>query len=403
MNNQTNKILKKFCSWLLILSVINLFIISLTPWISVENDSKEKVYYNFLTMEDSENIQINNVANYLFYIIILLWIIIIISSIFYISFSIYYVSEGYLRFARIMINTGYVAIAINILITSLIINLIRKITEMDGISLASIYLNINFVYIPLIIGFLSLIISIIYTYYIVFNVLKQKELLKSGKKQTYEALSINNPKKIVKKELFPENIVSDFNVDIKQIKSSEWLKSEKVQKIGLEIKSEPDAPEIKDYIEEEKSLENEEEDIKFKKSEEKIILEPFPSEKIKEKIKRSDELQTSQQFEQALSSAIEKNQGKMRSQIPSETLFETEHEHIKKITPQTEIQNEMQENLSINEKKDLKKKIHVRCPQCKFIFQFEQSENFTNIKCPKCGKEGVIKYPKELIRYPPQF
>jgi len=93
----------------------------------------------------------------------------------------------------------------------------------------------------------------------------------------------------------------------------------------------------------------------------------------------------------------------MRSQIPSETLFETEHEHIKKITPQTEIQNEMQENLSINEKKDLKKKIHVRCPQCKFIFQFEQSENFTNIKCPKCGKEGVIKYPKELIRYPPQF
>jgi hypothetical protein len=39
----------------------------------------------------------------------------------------------------------------------------------------------------------------------------------------------------------------------------------------------------------------------------------------------------------------------------------------------------------------VRKKINVRCPQCKYIFTFEKESGVTKIKCPKCGKEGVIK------------
>ena len=33
----------------------------------------------------------------------------------------------------------------------------------------------------------------------------------------------------------------------------------------------------------------------------------------------------------------------------------------------------------------------VRCPGCKNIFKVEKQGNVTEIKCPKCGKEGIVK------------
>jgi DNA-directed RNA polymerase subunit RPC12/RpoP len=46
--------------------------------------------------------------------------------------------------------------------------------------------------------------------------------------------------------------------------------------------------------------------------------------------------------------------------------------------------------LSQKEKEQIKK-FNVRCPQCKEIFSAEKSEEVTKIKCPHCGKEGIIK------------
>ncbi len=52
------------------------------------------------------------------------------------------------------------------------------------------------------------------------------------------------------------------------------------------------------------------------------------------------------------------------------------------------------------EKKDIResiknkdnKKYSVKCPECSFIFTKEKNEeSITKIKCPRCGKEGVIK------------
>ena len=74
-------------------------------------------------------------------------------------------------------------------------------------------------------------------------------------------------------------------------------------------------------------------------------------------------------FENALNSAIEKKQIKKEGKKTDEKIKENKKEILK---PQI-------------------RKFIVRCPQCKEIFSAEKSEGVTKIKCPHCGKEGVIK------------
>jgi len=49
-----------------------------------------------------------------------------------------------------------------------------------------------------------------------------------------------------------------------------------------------------------------------------------------------------------------------------------------------------QENLQINIDLD-KKSISVMCPKCKNIFSITKTSGVTSIKCPVCGKEGIIR------------
>jgi len=82
MSFEINKKLRSYCSWLIIFSIINLFILSLIPLVSVvENSSNDELYFNGIMMDRSEDSQIQNIANYLFFIIELLWIVIILNSI----------------------------------------------------------------------------------------------------------------------------------------------------------------------------------------------------------------------------------------------------------------------------------------------------------------------------------
>jgi len=210
MSFEINKKIRGYCSWILILCIINLFIISLIPLISiVENVSNDELYFNKIMMDRSENNQIKNIADYLSFIIDLLWIVIIMNSISYLSFS-DYLSKKFPRFSKIMINTSYINLIINILIFYLQINLIKKITENDNISLASVFSFIKFIYIPLIIRFLILFFSIMYTLYVILNVIKEKKFLKIGEKQIDEKFLIKTSKKIDKKEPFSEKIIPDY-------------------------------------------------------------------------------------------------------------------------------------------------------------------------------------------------
>lgn len=394
--------LKGLSSWLFILAIINLFIISLIPWISItENNTKNELYFDSTMMERSENAQIKSIANYLSYIIDLLWFVIISSSISCLIFSVY-LSEKFPRFSKIMINISHISLIINILMVYLQINLLKKITQMDNIYLASAFSFIKFAYIPLIIGFLLLIFSIIKSLYVILNFIKEKKFFKIGEKKIDEKHLISMPKKIVEKKPFSEKNILDFKLDIKPIEKGDWLKTEKEQKRSLEIESKSELLETEDYIINKKIFENEiEEEEKFIKSQDKINLEPFPAEKLKERSKESSEIPLSQQFEKALTSAVEKKHIEIKKQVPSETITGSKQEKYKETTEQTEIQNENKENLFSDEKKELIKKINVRCPQCKFVFTFEKKESITSIKCPNCGKEGVIKYLNEALKYPP--
>jgi len=63
-----------------------------------------------------------------------------------------------------------------------------------------------------------------------------------------------------------------------------------------------------------------------------------------------------------------------------------------KLKVMVEKQPQKKEDISpFNKEKPTKKKVSVRCPQCRGIFIIEKDEKITNIICPKCGKEGVIK------------
>ncbi len=60
-----------------------------------------------------------------------------------------------------------------------------------------------------------------------------------------------------------------------------------------------------------------------------------------------------------------------------------EESAIEKRQPETKIEE--------IERQPVKKKISVRCPQCKNIFTVEKDEDVTRIECPKCGKKGIAK------------
>lgn len=395
MSFEINKKLRSYCSWLIIFTIINLFIISLIPWVSiVENGSNEELYFDSIMMERSENSQIKNIANYLSFIIELLWIVIILNSISYLSFSIYF-SEKFPRFSKMMIYTSFINLVINILIFYLQINLIKKIIESDNLSMASAFSFIKFAHIPLIIRFLLLIFSIMYALYVILNIIKEKKYLKIGEKPINEKFLINRPKKIDKRESFHEKIIPDYTVNIKNIRSKELLESEKEQKLDLKIESKPGLLETKKF-------ENEkDEEAKFIKSKDKINSEPFPVEKPKERPKESGKIPLSQQFEKALSSAVEKKYTEKKGHVPLDTKFENKNEKLNKTEPQTDLKLENPENLENGENKEIKKKIKVKCPQCKFVFPVEKKGNITSVKCPNCGKEGVIKFINELLKYPP--
>ncbi|MDH7506915.1 MAG: hypothetical protein QHH15_03905 [Candidatus Thermoplasmatota archaeon] len=139
--------------------------------------------------------------------------------------------------------------------------------------------------------------------------------------------------KIVKKEPIPEKIISDF----KYLKGRDWLDYGEKQKTYTAF--EPDS-------EFSKSSEPFKRKNNFIKSDEKNNLGPFYFKKSETDLKESSE-------------KLEKNHDKVNLNIPSAIV---------------------------------KKKVNIRCPKCKFVFSVEKDENIIKVKCPKCGKEGVIKY-----------
>lgn len=423
---------------IIFLSIIGLILISLLPWISVTEDGlvKENLHFNFEMMQKSNNKQIKDLATDLIFINISFWVLTILGILSFIGVTIY-ASGKASRIGLILLVSGSATLIFSVLIVILNWIFIKTIKESNTISASAIiYTPINYAYIPLAFGILLLISSIRYTWVILPYSIQQ--LKSSTKEKKYAEKLVDNKKikseiitnkeKSAQEQTSLEPKIDEDRGEIEQWLTGEvqniekqavkgrYLEPEKEKQIELEEITTPEQP----FFEEEplnigekkpeKSTQAKEKIFKepYKKSKETPFmyynnrLEPFSPEKKEEKIKGLDDVGLTHSFEEALSSAIQKRQ----TETNMKDIIKTEVKDIKDKSnviskedkvekPMLKIQNEemlqTKEEISsqINEKS--MKKINVKCPQCKHITTIEKGEIITKIKCPNCGKEGVVK------------
>ncbi len=378
---RTAKKAKKLAISIVVSSIIGLILLSLLPWISVvENDSvKEDLYFNFEMMKKSSNEEISDLADDLNLINISFWALIILCLLSYIGATIQ-ISGKFSVLGNILLLIGCTALIFSILVIYLQLIISENIGKIDTISASTIYTPINYAYILLIPSFLILICSAIYTGITILHSIQKftssKKSMKDKKeeKKTNKKKSETKAKEPAKKDkLALEKKPLEPVTDEKRIQMEQWLTDQ--------------AHDMETQAAEEASLEPV---VKVKSK------QPFPEEKpldIEEKSKQPDELLASKSLEDALSSAIQKKQ----TEIEGQELLETENNKIEKKVeePKSEIQSnktsEENEEISPQIEESVKNKISIRCPQCKHTFIAEKGEGITKIKCPECGKEGVIK------------
>ena len=386
-----------------IFSIICLVLIFLLPWISVQEEDfvKEDLYFNFEMMSKSNNKQIRDLASYLNFIVILLLGLILLGILSKIGSIIYGLRSSSPK-GYIFLIIGGAILIFSILILVLQLIFIYTIKDIDGISASAIFPYMNYALIPFLFNILLLIYSIRY-FWVVFQYSTQqftslKKEKDSDIKQVYKKKSetITKEKPTLEKKSLKSKI-DDKRDEIDKLLIAEIKKMEKQpvkksyheikieDKINLEeiVTPEQSFPEIEPFeikemktekyspIQEKESLESYKE-IPFRNNNK---LEPFLSENKKEEIKKLDDKTLYPSLEEALSSAIQKKQIEIR----------------KRETIKDNIGTLKEEIAPFSREKPVKKKVSVRCPQCKGIFIIEKDEKITNIICPKCGKEGVIK------------
>ena len=348
------KLTKSFTIWIVVLSIIGLFLMSLLPLISVtENDSvKQDLYFNFDMMKKSNNHQILTLASEINLINIALWALIILGLLSYLGATIQ--ASGIKSLVgRLLLIIGCGTLIFSILVVDFQLIILENIGAMDDISAAAISPPIYYTYISLVPGFLILIFSVLYTMpvisYSIHN-LKNIKKTKKGKsekkkkpKKTIKKKDKIEAKKLIKKEKpVLEKVPIDPSTHEKQIEIGERLTGQ-----GVNIGEQTD----KENLQEPKK------EIKIEPEVTKPPKPPFPDEKtseVEEKKKESDKLPVSEPFKEALSP----------TDVKKETITKEEPE---------------------------KKKYKVRCPKCQNIFPIEKEGAITRIKCPECDKEGFVR------------
>lgn len=186
----------------------------------------------------------------------------------------------------------------------------------------------------------------------------------------------------VKQEEEPLKQIDDTNFEEK-IDKKPLVENEEITEEQPKIKEElPPPQENESKIQEEKNEEEIKPEINnenTKKS--KPVVSPFkPKEKTEETV-IPDDFGTPISFDNVLSSVIDKTQGKRKKKPIEEELDKDELD-------EEYDEEEIEEDTDIDEGKVI---ITVRCPECKQIFKVEKAGDITEIKCPKCGKEGIVK------------
>jgi hypothetical protein len=313
------------------------FILSVTPYYlqSVLDDLENAslvYYHNHIGMGYSYNKDIIDLTNISSQIIICFWLIIILGIIAFIGIMLY-TTDKLLKLPKKLIIIGGSTIFFGIIILYFYWNFLSAVNGINDVSLASM-VNVNFpikyIYLPLIMSFISLIGSVLYTKNI-FDMMKiDKEVIKDDRES-----------KIISKH--PRTIKAD----------SSTLKS-----AGFEKQS--GFSENKDY--------------KFK-------------------LNRPVEIQSEILQQESKSSHTEYKDDSIRIDPFANKEPKVRENNEKSFSIEDRMAKSNQEKvITSNIKKDLnKKKFRIRCPKCNSEFIIEKDIGEIQIVCPYCGKEGILK------------
>jgi hypothetical protein len=226
--------------------------------------------------------------------------------------------------------------------------------------------------------------------------IKEKPATKSFSKPVEHKKSFNDKKQVVNKDFeFKEKNESVENWLTDEINKIETTENAKEQEFEEDLETDHIKKETMD-----KQSITDNKNVEYSDEKASPFSDDYKQEKPEQKKDGNSEVKISESFEKALFSAIDKKKKGETSQEKidksNKKIVEKKEEikHIPVKKPSKPEKNEIKENLENNdiEKEKSIKKYSVKCPECSFIFTKEKNEEgVTRIKCPRCGKEGVIK------------
>ena len=356
----------RLATWVVVLSIVGLTLSSFFPWVSIEEDDHidGTLHFSKAMMENSNNEQIQNLSGHLDLINLLFWLLIVFGLIFIIGMIIHATGK-YPSIAPIMMLIGLENLIVSIFVVVLQIFFLKTVNNMENISLSSIISPIKYAYIPLIFSFVLLVNTIIYTKVLVVPLIR---IFKNSKEEQKNIPKQNVDISEKKQEATEKAIAANISPE-KRNEMEKWLTGEVQKSDEASMKEKPVEPEEKIEKQIEKPDLMREETPEHNIQKDQLLEEQHK----KENALESEKNYTDQTFENAFLSAIEKKKETIEQQ---------------KITEENKVEMKKEPE---DKKQDNKKAISVICPECNHQFSFELGKDITKIKCPKCGKEGILE------------
>ena len=402
------------------------------PWISFQelSDGEKDFNLNLEMMKDSTYPEIKNIVNKLNVINSLLWFIIIMGLLSFLSVSYHSATKNSHIGFYLMILSNIFIIIVAFLIVYLYFSVITYIYNTGTIALSSPCPYFSYSFFSLIGSVIFLIISVMYGGYITILTTKHLKDLISGRKEE-KSFSIydlpSGDKNLGFKKLQSDEVSGLYNITEKNdklpafsIKESEETEEEISDKFDKEspvlfsFGETNEISEIKDQVNGDEISNHKEKKtpkpFSFNKPKQKIQearkdevttdglrekkAKPFSFNKSKNKAQVKEENINIGLSKENLNGINNQNKDEIKKSQYIENTNDIEKDSIYKSLQEEDksqkIEGITQENSQINIILD-KKTYTVRCPQCKHIFHAEKLGEITQVKCPMCGNQGVIK------------
>ncbi|MDH7517334.1 MAG: hypothetical protein QHH19_03220 [Candidatus Thermoplasmatota archaeon] len=355
--------IRKITSLILISSIVSLTLISILPCFA-EDIAGEVLYYNIDAIKNKNHTLLYNLN----LIVICNWILIVFSLL-SLTGTLLIVSKKYLNVAKIMM----LMVCANIIFSALSVIfswiVIKDTGEISGARTPFILSGIllNYQYLPLVSSAISLFGSVLYLIFVPNFYFKYFSELRKQKKIEEKHFE---EKKVPAKPLIEEKVFVKKPSPEKVTSVPPPQPFVSTEKESFEGYIQEDHADSDLYPAPERRLQTKKDLLPDEKpADTKMLYEKTFEQEIEPDIAKQEEYPEKKEqeipspFEKALSSSIEKRRTGA---------------------------NKVEEFF---EQPPLKKKLTVRCPECKNIFTVEKEEGVFEIKieCPKCGRKGVIK------------